>query len=135
MDWQDCLRKQEAKQIKPDTEMAKSLQETSANKSISSKELKLRPETAAAKISLSYDAVRELLESLSLKNGFKIYNHICYTVFLKEILKQSDIAEEFNELRKIRNDINYYGKSVSLEEARHILNRLDALLGKLRKIP
>ena len=72
MNWKDCLQKREAKQMKPDMEMAKSLQETSSNKAISSSELKLRPETAAAKISLSYDAVREFLESLSLKKGFKI---------------------------------------------------------------
>jgi len=134
MNWKDCLQKREAKQMKPDMEMAKSLQETSSNKAISSSELKLRPETAAAKISLSYDAVREFLESLSLKKGFKIYNHVCYTIFLKEIIKESDLAEEFDALRKIRNDVNYYGKSISLEEAQHVLTRLNALLRKIKKL-
>ena len=134
MNWKDCLQKREAKQMKPDMEMAKSLQETSSNKAIASSELKLRLETAAAKISLSYDAVREFLESLSLKKGFKIYNHVCYTIFLKEIIKESDLAEEFDALRKIRNDVNYYGKSISLEEAQHVLTRLNELYKKIKKI-
>ena len=134
MDWKGCLNKREVKQIKPDLDMAKSLEETSANKMISSNELKLRTETVGAKISLSYDAVREILESIALRKGFKIYNHICYTPFIKEILKQYDIAEEFDGLRKIRNDINYYGKSVSIQQAQEILSRLDTLLEQLKKI-
>ena len=113
--------------MQPDEEMAKSLQKTSANKAFSSKELELKQETAASKISLSYDAVRELLEAITLLKGYKIYNHVCYTAFLKEILRANEHTEEFDFLRKIRNDINYYGKEVTLKEAEEILARLEAL--------
>ncbi|MGM5488097.1 MAG: hypothetical protein ACQESG_04065 [Nanobdellota archaeon] len=68
-----------------------------------------------AKITLLYDALRELLEVI--EEGYKIYNHECYTAFLKEILDQPRYAEEFDKLRKIRNGINYYGKTVSQAEA------------------
>jgi len=134
MDWNTCMEEKQAKQIKPDLEMAASLQKTSSNKAISSEELKLRQETVAAKISLSYDAVRELLEAIALIKGFKIYNHVCYTAFLKEILKQSQLAEDFDTLRKLRNDINYYGKEVSVEEAQQILKDLALLRKTLLKI-
>ena len=99
MDWNTCLRKREAKAVTPDGEMALSLTKTSANKSISSQLLKLQEETAASKISLSYDSVRELLEAITIQKGFKIYNHVCYTGFLKEIIKEDELAEEFDELR------------------------------------
>ncbi len=131
MDWNSCLRQREAKRIKADEEMASSLEKTSVHKAFSSQLLVLREETAAEKISLSYDAVRELLEAMSLRKGFKIYNHICYTSFLKEILKESDLGREFDELRVIRNDINYYGKEVSFIEAKNILERLDKLRAQL----
>lgn len=131
MDWNTCLRQREAKPAKPDTEMAASLQKTSANKALSAKLLELKEETAASKISLSYDSVRELLEALALHKGFKIYNHICYTGFLKEIIKETESAEEFDELRMIRNDINYYGKEVSITEAKIVLKRLDNLREKI----
>ena len=134
MDWNTCLRQREAKQTKLDTEMAASLEKTSANKALSSRLLVLKEETAASKISLSYDSVRELLEVIALRKGFKIYNHICYTGFLKEIMKEAERAEEFDELRIIRNDINYYGKEVSVLEAKSVLKRLDNLRGKLLEI-
>lgn len=127
MNWNTCLRQREAKSIKPDLEMAASLEKTSANKAFSSQLLELKEETVASKISLHYDSVRELLEALALRKGFKIYNHICYTGFLKEILKETELAEEFDELRVIRNDINYYGKEVSVIEAKEVLKRLENL--------
>ena len=134
MNWNTCLRQKEAKVIKPDLEMATSLEKTSANKAFSSQLLELKEETVASKISLQYDSVRELLEAIALRHGFKIYNHVCYTGFLKEILKENDLAEEFDELRIIRNDINYYGKEVSVIEAKEVLKRLEHLRAKILKI-
>ncbi|HLD40309.1 MAG TPA: hypothetical protein VJB13_04160 [Candidatus Nanoarchaeia archaeon] len=134
MNWNTCLRQKEAKLIKPDLEMAASLEKTSANKTFSSQLLELTEKTVASKISLDYDSVRELLEVIALRRGFKIYNHICYTGFLKEIMNETELAEEFDELRIIRNDINYYGKEVSIIEAKEVLKRLHNLRIKLLKI-
>lgn len=128
------MEERQAKQIKPDAEMAASLQKTSANKAFSSQQLELREETIASKISLQYDAVRELLESIALLRGFKIYNHVCYTSFLIEVLEQSEVGEAFDRLRKIRNDINYYGKEISLEEAKEVLQHLEQLRRTLQTL-
>ncbi len=130
-DWKECVNKKEVKQVSPDLEMASSLFKTSENKLISAKELKLREETVASKISLSYDSIRELLEAIALKKGYKIYNHVCYTSFLKEILNLPEIADEFDSLRKIRNDINYYGKDISLVETKEVIDQLINLRKKL----
>ena len=32
------------------------------------------------------------------------------------------MGDQFNKLRKIRNDINYYGKDVSAEDSEQIIN-------------
>ena len=124
MDFEECLKKRIAKEVSKDEELIKSLLKTSKNKLDSEEKLELDDITSVSKISLLYDSLRELLESLALKNGFKIYNHECYTYFLKEILNKSMIAEEFDELRKIRNSINYYGKEISIQEAKEILKRI-----------
>ncbi len=129
--WNLCIKQREVKEITPDEEMVQSLIKTSANKTFSADALELREETAAAKISLSYDSVRELLEAVSLNKGFKIYNHVCYTAFVKEVLKKEELAEEFDELRLIRNDINYYGKDVSVSESKQIIHRLQTLRNKI----
>lgn len=129
MDWKDCLKKRIVKDIKVDNYMINSLIKSSNQRTNSQKRLEIDYETANSKISLAYDSLRELLEALAIKQGFKIYNHECYTYFLKEILKESQKAEEFDELRKIRNGLNYYAEEVSLDEAKEILIRL----GKLRE--
>jgi len=131
MDFKDCLKKSIAKEVKTDWELIESLKKTSQNKLDSAKILKLSEVTLGSKISLLYDSLRELLEALAIKNGYKIYNHECYTYFLKEILNESFKGDEFDALRKIRNSINYYGKEISVQEAKDVLKRIKDLRGKV----
>ena len=127
MDWKECCSRRIAKDVKPDIGMIASLTKSSKNKSESESRLEMSNITAGSKLSLAYDSLRELLEALSLKNGFKIYNHECYAAFLKEVMKESYKADEFNEIRKVRNAVNYYGKEISVEEANEIIARIKKL--------
>ena len=77
---------------------------------------------------MAYDSPRELWEALALQKGYKIYNHECYTSFLKEILNESLKGEEFDDIRKIRNSVNYYGKELSIEESKKTIERIGALI-------
>jgi len=134
MDFEECIKKRIAKQVKKDEDLIKSLLKTSKNKLDSEETLELDEVTSNSKISLLYDSLRELLEALSLKNEFKIYNHECYTYFLKEILNKTLIAEEFDELRKVRNSINYYGKEITLSEAKIVIKRIKNLRKQISEI-
>lgn len=116
-----------AKSVKPDENMMKSLIKTSKNKLDSESQLEMSNITAASKLSLAYDSLRELLEAFAIKNGYKIYNHECYTAFLKEVMKQSEKGDEFDDIRKIRNDVNYYGKDIDAEEAADTITRIKKL--------
>ncbi len=127
MDWFECNKKRIVKEVNIDIDLIESLKKTSINKLNSENKLELDDVTAISKVSLVYDSLRELLEALALKNKFKIYNHDCYTPFLKEILKENEKAEEFDELRKIRNNINYYGKDISVLEAKEVIKRIKNL--------
>lgn len=119
MDWKNCIGKLLSKKIQPDINLIKSLIK-SAEKKIEA-EKSLPDSLSEPKISLIYDALRTLLEALALSNGFKIYNHECYTAFLKEILKESSLGDNFDKYRKLRNAINYYGKEISKKEAKEII--------------
>ena len=127
MDWEECLNKRVVKNVKRDEDMIRSLIKSSRNKLESENKLAMSDITASSKLSLAYDSLRELLEALAFKNGYKIYNHECYTAFLKEIIGESDKGDEFDEIRKIRNDVNYYGKDISAEEAEDIIKRIKNL--------
>ena len=127
MDWKECCNRRIAKDVKPDIGMISPLTKSSKNKSESESKLEMSNITAGSKLSLAYDSLRELLEALSLKNGYKVYNHECYAAFLKEVMKESYKADEFNEIRKVRNAVNYYGKEISTEEASEIIARIKKL--------
>jgi len=131
MDFKECIKKRIVKEVCSDEELIKSLLKTSKNKLDSEEKLGLDDITSASKISLMYDSLRELLEALALKKGFKIYNHECYTSFLKEVVGLDSISEEFDDIRKIRNNINYYGKEISIREAKKVLEQIKRLRSKI----
>lgn len=131
MDWIECLKKRIAKKVKIDKNRITSTREIASIKIESANSLPKH--LFIGKITLLYDALRECLECLALEKGYKIYNHECYTSFLKEIIHMSKEAYLFDELRKIRNGINYYGKKVSKEEAEQIIEDLNKLIFKFKK--
>lgn len=124
MDWQQCLNAKNVKRSIYDINLIKSLIKTSENKLKSQEKLEIDNITANSKISLAYDSLRELLEALAIKNGYKIYNHECYTYFLKEIILNSYFGDEFDIIRRVRNDINYYGREINMEEAKSLIRKI-----------
>jgi len=131
MDWTECGRNKLVKQVRVDDNFAASLRASSANKLESQDLLPLNDTTAASKISLAYDAVRELLEAVAIERGFKVYNHECYCAFLREILKESALADSFDSFRKARNAVNYYGRNVSIAEAGFILTEMRSFISRV----
>ena len=127
MDFDECLKNRIAKEVKADKELIASLIKASKNKLDSEEKLELSEITLSSKISLLYDSLRELLETLAIKKGYKIYNHECYTYFLKEIMNESIKGDEFDELRRIRNAVNYYAKDVNIGEGKMVLERMKVL--------
>lgn len=127
VDWKECCSKKLVKSISPDFNMINSLKKTSENKLKSSEELQISEITASSKFTLAYDSLREILEALALKTGYKIYNHECYTAFLKEIIHESINGDEFDEIRKVRNSVNYYGKDIGIEDAQKLINKIKKL--------
>ena len=134
IDWQTCCLKKIVKEVGLDEGLINSLIVSSKKKLASSKELKLSEITASSKISLAYDSLRELLEAFGLKKGYKVYNRECFVSFLKEIVGNSDLADEFDSLRILRNSLNYYGKEVDLESVPGILERIIALREEILEV-
>jgi hypothetical protein len=127
MDWEECNSKKLIKPAKIDESLIKSLIKSSSNKLESNNRLRLGGITASSKLGLVYDSLREILEALAIKNGFKIYNHECFCSFLKEICKEENFSAEFDEFRKLRNQINYYAKEISLDETKILIEEMTEL--------
>ncbi len=134
IDWEKCKELKVAKQIQPDYNLITYLQESSLNKEKTTKLLPLNETTKETVISLFYDVLRELLESLAIKKGYKIYNHECYTPFLRIIIKDENFALEFDSLRLLRNGINYYGRKIDLNDAKLTISKVQSLIAKAKDL-
>ena len=133
-DWQSCMNSLTAKRIRPDEGKIKSLLKASKRKLESEERLEMDEVTSTSKFSLAYESLRELLEALAIKNGYKIYNHECYTHFLKEVLNQSEKGDDFDVIRKVRNGVNYYAKELTPQQAEKIIKQAKELRNFVNKL-
>ena len=133
MDLLECRKKRFVKEVSIDENKINSILKNSENKLKSADLLPLEGFSTNSKISLAYDCLRELLEALALKNKLKIYNHECYTAFLKEIIKDSLLGDEFDSVRIIRSSANYYGKKISIEDCKDTLIKIKDLIRKIKE--
>ena len=131
MDWRSCIKCAFVKRVSPDKNLASSLLQGADKKRKAQRQLSGQ-EFAEPKVGLEYDALRMLLEALALLYGYKIYNHACYKAFLKEVLQDSRAGDVFDNFRRTRNAINYYGKSLSASEAEHVLKEMGDFLETIR---
>ena len=127
MDWIECKLKRFVKEVEKDINLINALLSSSKNKFQSNEKLILDEITASTKIIIIYDSLREVLEALAIKRGFKIYNHECFTGFLYEVCNDKVSSFEFDKFRRLRNQINYYVKKISLDDAKVILEQISLL--------
>ena len=131
MDWKECKDKRLVKEISSDKNLIKSLITSSKKKYETNKRIEIDNITSSTKISIIYESLREILEAIAIKKGFKIYNYECFCAFLNEICKDLRLGNDFNEFRIIRNRVNYYGKEIEIKEARDLIKNMISLRNKL----
>ncbi|MFC1774743.1 hypothetical protein ACFLZN_00320 [Nanoarchaeota archaeon] len=115
-----------------DDQKAKALIRMSDNNLKTVDEIKLNSITASPILSISYEALREILEAMCLMEGYRVYSHEAYTAFLKEICEFT-ISEKFDRLRKLRNGVNYYGSPVSINVSKEAREEVISLCKILKK--
>ena len=76
MDFASCTRNRLVKQVHVDNNIIKSLIQSSAKKLKSQKKLELDDDTAGSKVSLAYDALRELLEALAIMPAWNVLSPV-----------------------------------------------------------
>lgn len=122
--------------IRPiDQARAKSLIESAKKrKKVMEKYLPLNEETSKQITEESYDVIRELIEAILSKDGYKSYSHEATISFLKE-LNFSDYDLKFvDDLRKIRNGSKYYGEDIDIEYTKNVSAFLAKIYSKLNEL-
>ena len=130
MDLNECLKKGFIKKTKIDKELVKSLIEMSKIKENAVNTAQIDKVNISAYVSLAYDSLREILESLCILNGYKVISHICIGELLKTIIKDFDY-EDFDRVRHIRNGINYYGTKIEFEQGKELIRKIFIIKNKI----
>jgi len=84
-----------------------------------------------------YEVIKELITAIMYSEGFKTLSHIALIEYLKENHSKPFNGEEFitlDEIRRLRNDILYYGKKVDDIYLKNKEEKLKAIINKLFEI-
>ena len=129
MKWETCIREHIVRQ---DTHKeVQKLREQSLNTFKTAQNLSVDRVQRRSKILLLYDAVRERLEAITCREGYDVHNHECYRAFLQECMNATDLAQQFNALRILRNKLEYDGYTLSGDEAQDAVTSLKKLFHEL----
>ncbi len=119
------------KKIKQDIIRAKSLLKMSEEAMKNLKATSFTEESKNMVFREFYESLRQYIESIGYIKGYKFESHEAITSFLKEILKEENLALQFDRYRKLRNGMNYYGDPIDLEIVKEMANEIPLIIKKL----
>ena len=136
MSWKECVDEGIITQSTPDEERSNQML-MMANLRLKFWDKKVADEFIILKVEAYYDIIKELLFAHLYKNGYNCTNHLCLIAYLKEKIKDFDFeTQKIDELRKVRNEINYRGLTIKKDylernelEFKNIIIRLKEELG------
>ena len=112
MSWKECTDNNIIIKTPPDEERAAQTLKM-ANLRLEFWNKKIDNRFVALKVEAYYDIIKELIFTHMYKNGYNCINHLCLIAYLREKIEGFDFeTEKINELRRVRNEINYKGFSV-----------------------
>lgn len=133
MKFNEYIKKKIVRKTSRDNQLIKSILKTSESDLRFFEKSKITKDSARKIVSNYYEILREILEAIATKDGYKLYNHEAFAAYLKEIKNEVSIAEKFDRFRIIRNNINYYGIEISEEEAVEYKKDLLDMINLLRQ--
>ncbi len=130
MNFNDFISNKLVRRAQVDIGLIKSLTQNAKQDLCFLNELKINENSARKIMTNYYEILRSVLEAISAKDGYKIYSHEAFTYFLKE-KGENLFSIKFDRFRRIRNSINYYGKSISIEETKENIQEIKNMVKKL----
>ena len=131
MSWKECVEEKIITQSVPDEERSNQML-MMADLRLKFWDKKVADEFIVLKVEAYYDIIQELIFAHLYKNGYNCTNHLCLIAYLKEKIKDFDFEiQKIDELRKVRNEINYRGLTIKKDylernelEFKNIIKRL-----------
>ena len=128
--WKECIESNSAIKVSPNFPRAKSLIETAGERINQIKDT--NEKNCNFVFEDYYTSMMELLQSLIIKKGYNVKNHICLGYFLRDILKKENLYYIFDDLRYKRNSLTYYGNKMDFETAKQTIKKCKNLISDLK---
>ena len=129
----DFIKEGKVRKGEVDRELCKALIETVKVDKKLLDSIKINEVSARRLMCDYYDLLRMIIEAIAAIDGIKSYSHEAFAYYLKENKKEEVIADKFDRFRKIRNNLSYYGKTISKEEASANIKDIKQILQNLKK--
>lgn len=97
------------------------------------KTLPLHDKNASFRFEDAYEVLREALQAFLALEGYKPYSHeavFCFA-FERHLISEAEYYK-LDRFREIRNDINYRGKLVTVNDTQELLHSVEKLLPTLK---
>lgn len=133
MSWKECVDQNIIIKTVPDEERSNQMLKM-ADLRFEFWNKKIDDKFTALKIEAYYDIIRELIFVHLYKSGYNCTNHICLIAYLKEKFKDIDYEiEKIDELRRMRNEINYRGFSIKKDYLNRNELEFKSIITKLKE--
>lgn len=134
INWNEC-EKQFIKKVEIDPSRIKFLIRTSELRVKNIIEKKVTSENVSFIIEGFYEAIKELLSALLLKNGMRSKNHQCLiSFFYKNYPEYEKEAYLIGRMSYLRNRLNYYGDLIEFEFYEKNKNEFEKIISLLKKL-
>ena len=132
MEWVECL-KGKVRRRNPNPEEARALLRMAEKRQRFIWSVKDRREFASLVAEDYFEIIKELVTAAMALDGYKCYSHDCLVAFLSEFHKEISRPERelIDQLRRIRNDINYRGLVLEYD---YIERNEEAILDIIRRL-
>ena len=133
--FKEYLSEKKVKAQSPDPAEAESLLKQAQARLADLLTLSLNEKNASFRFESAYECLREAVQSFMAREGDKPYSHEAVVVYSyeKSLLNEKE-AISFDRYREKRNDLNYRGQKLTLEEAKEIITFAKNIFLKLRDI-
>ena len=126
------IQNKDVRKISPDFALASSLVKDMFNRTNMVLTLDLKK---FAKIIFEniYDALRDFCDALLIVDGYKSYSHEASISYLKNYNFSEEDITKLDNFRYIRNGSKYYGKDISIQDAKEIKKFYLKNINKIKK--
>ncbi len=135
MNFEDFIKTDEVKHQSSDKNLAESLKKESQDRVDFIRRLIKNSENPKYIVENIYDLLKELIEAKLAIEGFKSYSHEATIIYLRKFKEFTDSEIRFfDELRKVRNKLKYYGKNIEKDKANKVVEFMEEILPKLKNL-